>query len=140
MIEPSVALQTALRSTLLATPAVMALVEPTNIRAGSSRPDKTPCVILANGSTAYLGRAAGDQHLAQINLDVHIWAIEDGADTAKAIGFAVSQALLVMSLQHVDFEIDRFDQPRTIWLRDVQPELSLTHGVIEIEAVIRWRA
>jgi len=137
MIEPSVALQTALRSTLIADPTVTALVHPDHIRAG--RPDRFPCVIMSGGSTQYLGKASGDQHLARVNLDLHIWAIEDGADTAKAIGFAVSRAVIGMPDDQDGCAIDHLDQPRVIWLRDVQPELSYTHGVLEIEAVIRWR-
>lgn len=137
MIEPSVALQTALRRTLIADPAVTALVQPEHIRAG--RPDRFPCVIMSGGSTHYLGKASDDQHLARVNLDLHIWATEDGADTAKAIGFAVSRAVIGMPDDQDGFAIDHLDQPRVIWLRDVQPELSYTHGVLEIEAVIRWR-
>ena len=38
------------------------------------------------------------------------------------------------------FDIDQLDLPRVIWMRDPQPELAYTHGVIEVEAVIRWRA
>ncbi|PVA06112.1 DUF3168 domain-containing protein [Thalassorhabdomicrobium marinisediminis] len=140
MIEPSIALQTALRSTLIADPAVTALVQPDQIRSGSTRPDKAPCVILAGASTEYLGKAPGAQHLARVSLDLHIWAIEDGADTAKAIGFAVSQALIGMSDEQAGFEIDELDQPRMVWLRDPQPELSYTHGVLDVEAVIRWQA
>tara|TARA_R110002049_G_scaffold10127_1_gene50169 strand:- start:133851 stop:134273 length:423 start_codon:yes stop_codon:yes gene_type:complete len=140
MIEPSVALQTALRATLIAAPAVTALVQPDRIRAGSTRPDRFPCIIMAGASTHYLGRASGDQHLARINLDCHVWAIEDGADTAKAIGFAASKALISMADDQDGFSIDQLDQPRIVWLRDPQPELAYTHGVIEVEAVIRWRA
>lgn len=139
MIEPSVALQTALRTALISDPAVIALVQPDRIRSGSTRPDKHTCVIMGNGSTQYLGRASGGQHLARVNLDCHVWAIEDGPDTAKAIGFAVSRAVIAMPDAQDGFDIDHLDQPRVIWLRDVQPELSYTHGVIEIEAVIRWR-
>ena len=139
MLEPSVALQTALRTQLVADSNVTAFVSPANIRAGSTRPDKTPCVILAGGQTQFLGRAAGDQYLAQVNLDVHIWAIEDGADTAKAIGFAVLKAVLAMDDQQDGFAIDNLDQPRLIWLRDPQPELAYTHGILDLEAVIRWR-
>lgn len=137
MIEPSVALQTALRATLISDPAVTALVQPEHIRTG--RPDRFPCVIMSGGSTQYLGRASGGQHLARVNLDCHVWAVEDGADTAKAIGFAVSRAVIALADAQEGFTIDQLDQPRVIWLRDVQPELSYTHGVIEIEAVIRWR-
>lgn len=138
MIEPSVSLQTALRSTLIADSAVTALVQPDRIRAGSTRPDKFPCVIMAGASTEYLGKASGGQHMARVNLDLHIWAIEDGADTAKAIGFAVSRSIIGMADDQDGFAIDQLDMPRTIWLRDPQPELSYVHGVIEIEAVIRW--
>ena len=138
MIEPSVALQTALRSTLIADPTVTALVQPNEIRAGSTRPENAPCVILSAGSTEYMGKASGNQHLARISIDLHIWAIEDGADTAKAIGFAVSKALVGMEDIQAGFEIDELDQPRMIWLRDPQPEKAYTHGVIDVEAVIRW--
>ena len=137
MIEPSVSLQTALRAALIADPAVTALVQPEHIRAG--RADRFPCMIMSGGSTQYLGRASGGQHLARVNLDLHVWAVEDGPDTAKAIGFAVSRAVIAMPDVQQGFTIDHLDQPRTIWLRDVQPELSYTHGVIEIEAVIRWK-
>lgn len=139
MIEPSVAIQTALRSTLIADSAVTALVQPDRIRSGSTRPDKYPCVIMGHGQTAYLGRASGGQYMARVNLDVHIWAIEDGADTAKAIGFAVSRAVIGMADEQDGFAIDQLDQPRIVWLRDPQPELAYTHGVLEIEAVIRWK-
>lgn len=137
MIEPSVSLQTALRTTLITDTAVTALVQPEHIRAG--RPDRFPCVIMSGGSTQYLGKASSDQHLARVNLDLHVWATEDGEDTAKAIGFAVSRAVITMPDEQDGFTIDHLDQPRMIWLRDVQPELSYTHGVLEIEAVLRWR-
>lgn len=140
MIEPSVAFQTAIRQQLIAEAAVTALVQPDSIRAGSTRPDKTPCVILAAASTEYLGRAAGEQHLARISLDIHVWAIEDGADTAKAIGFAVCRSIIGMDDDQDGFAIDQLDQPRMIWLRDPQPELAYTHGILDLEAVIRWRA
>ena len=140
MIEPSVALQTALRGTLIADPAVRALVQPDRIRAGYTRPDRFPCVIMGHAQTHYLGRASGEQHLARVNLDVHIWAIEDGADTAKAIGFAVAKTLINMADHQDGFDIDQLDLPRVIWMRDPQPELAYTHGVIEVEAVVRWRA
>jgi hypothetical protein len=139
MIEPSVAFQTAVRQHLIADTTVTALVQPANVRAGSTRPDKQPCIILAGASTQYLGRAAGDQHMARVSLDLHIWAIEDGADTAKAIGFAVCRSIAAMLDEQDGFAIDELDQPRMIWLRDPQPELAYTHGVLDLEAVIRWR-
>ncbi|WP_127559063.1 DUF3168 domain-containing protein [Nioella ostreopsis] len=138
MIEPSVALQTAIRAKLIADPAVTALVAPDHIRAGSTRPDRTPCVILVGGQTQYLGRASGSQLCARVFFDLHIWALEDGPDTAKAIGHAAALALINLD-DAAGIEIDTFDMPRTIWLRDPQPELAYTHGIMDLEAVVRWR-
>ena len=140
MIEPAVALRTALRQQLIADPAVTALVQPDQVRAGSTRPGDQPCVIIRDGQTEYLGRAAGDQHLARVFLDVHVWAIEDGPETAKRIGWAVTEAILTLPWQLGEITIDEIEHPSTLWMRDPQPERSWTHGVIEIDAVIRWRA
>ena len=138
IVEPSIALQTAIRAALIADPAIAALVQPQNIRAGSTRPDKTPCIILAGGQTQYLGRASGSQLVARVFLNLHIWAIEDGPDTAKAIGHAAANALIDMR-EADGIEIDEFDQPRVIWMRDPQPELAYVHGVMNLEAVMRWK-
>lgn len=138
MIEPSLAYQTAVRAALIASPEVVALVPADHIRAGSTRPDKLPCIILGDAQTEFLGRASGSQFLARVFLTLHIWAIEDGADSAKAIGFAVLKALTDAPAV-TDFGIDEHAMPSVIWLRDPQPERSYTHGVVQLEAVARWR-
>lgn len=137
MLEPSLALQTALRAALIAAPEVLALVPADHVRAGSTQADKMPCIIFTGGQTEYLGRAGGAQHVARVFLDLNIWAVENGADTAKAIGMAVLNALATIPATD-GFEIDEFTKPRIVWLRDPQPELAYTHGVLSIEAVIRW--
>ncbi|MDW4548837.1 DUF3168 domain-containing protein [Defluviimonas sp. D31] len=137
MIEPSLAYQTAVRAALIASPDVSALVPVDHIRAGSTRPDKLPCIILGDGQTEFLGRASGSQFLARVSLTVHIWAIEDGADTAKAIGFAVCNALADAPAT-TGFAIDEHAMPSTIWIRDPQPERTHCHGVAQLEAVVRW--
>ena len=137
MIEPCLAYQTAVRAALIADADVTALVPADHIRAGSTRPDKLPTVILGDGQTEFLGRASGSQFLARVTLTLHIWAIEDGADTAKAIGFAVMNALTDAPAA-VGFAIDEHEMPNVIWLRDPQPEQSYTHGIAQLEAVIRW--
>jgi hypothetical protein len=135
--EPSVEFQTAVRAQLIASPGVIALVRPELIRAGWHRPDGQPCVILTGGQTEYLGQASGSQHMARVYLDLHIWAIEGGPDTAKAIGWQITQALIGFT-GTADLFVDEFDQPRVTWLRDVQPELCFVHGILSLEAVIRW--
>lgn len=137
MIEPTLALQTAIRAALIASPAVTSLVDPDNIRGGTTRPDKIPAIIMGSGQTMFLGNASGSQYLARVILDLHIWALEDGADTAKAIGFAVSDVLKETPAA-TGFSFDEFSLPAVRWMRDPDPAQSYTHGVITVEAVIRW--
>ena len=138
MIEPTLALQTAIRSALLASPDVMALVPADQIRAGSSRPDKLPAIMMAGGQSKLLGIAAGSQYAARAILDIHVWAIEDGADTAKAIGFAACNVLKDAPAS-TDMTIDEWQKPAVRWMRDPDPELAYTHGVLTVECVMRWQ-
>lgn len=137
MIEPSLALQAAIGNVLIADPAVTAHVDPAHIRGGSMRPDHFPSVIMGNGQTVFLGNAAGSQYVAHVYLDVHIWTIEDGAAKAKAIGFAVSNALKDAPAV-TGFSIDEFSKPAFRWMRDPDPAQSYCHGVMTVEAVMRW--
>lgn len=137
MIEPTLALQSAIRSALIAAPAVKALVPADHIRAGSTRPDKMPSIITAGAQTIFLGNAAGGQYVARVFLDLHIWALEDGADTAKAIGFAVSN-VLKEAPDAAGFSFDEFNLPAIRWMRDPDPDISYTHGVLTVECIVRW--
>jgi uncharacterized protein DUF3168 len=139
MFEPSIALKTAVRSALIADQAVVDLVPVENIRAGSTRPDKTPAIIFGHSQTQHLGRAAGDWYLTRVFLTLHVWAVEDGAEAAQAIGHAVSTALWD-SPNTSDCGLDEYERPSFQWLRDPQPEQSFSHGIATVEAVIRWRA
>ncbi|MEP9373530.1 DUF3168 domain-containing protein [Mesorhizobium sp. KR1-2] len=135
MIEPTLALQTAIRAALIATPAVAALVEPANIRAGSTRPGDTPCIIMANGTTALHGHDYTAQRAAWVNLDLHIWTLDAGEDAAKEIAFAVSNAL-DKRLRVEGGYCDHFRVTNAIYPRD--PDPAYGHGVLSVEALIRW--
>jgi len=137
VIEPTLALQTAIRSALIAAPAVTALVDPDRIRGGSTRPGTVPAIIMSGGRTIFLGNASGAQYLARVFLDLHIWAVEDGADTAQAIGFAVSN-VLKEAPDAAGFSFDEFGLPAIRWMRDPEPAVAYTHGVFTVEAVMRW--
>lgn len=139
MLDPVLAFQTAVRAALVASPDILALVQADQIRAGATRPDRLPSVILSDAKTEFLGCAAGSQRLARVYLMLHVWALEDGADTARQIGAAVYQALQFGPADTVEISVDDWQQPRVVWLRDPKPELSLTHGVMTLEAVVRWR-
>lgn len=137
MIEPTLALQTAIRSALIASPKVATLVSADQIRSGSTRPDKLPTIIMSDGQTIFLGNAAGSQYMARVFIDLHVWALEDGTDIAKAIGFAICNALKIAP-EADGFSIDEFDLPSVRWMRDPDPDKYFTHGIVTVEAVLRW--
>lgn len=139
MIEPRLALRAAVRNALVNDPAVTALVQPDRIRSGSTRPENMPVIILAGEHTLFLGRAAGGQLLARVYMDTHIWGPDNGADLAFTIGGAVAGALFNAPGSDI-ITIDDYARPLIRWMRDPAPERTLTHGVVEIEAVVRWAA
>ena len=94
MIEPSLALQTAIRQRLSDDASVLALVAAGSIRDGATRPDRFPSIIVGDGSV----QMEGDQYAGHLNvtvrIDLHIWTLEDGLSGAKAIAAAVWTSLM----------------------------------------------
>ena len=139
-MEPSLILQTVIRDTLLASQAVTDLVQPDHIREGSTRPDNFPTIILADPQTINLGRDDAGQYLTRCYLDIHIWAMQGGANLARQIGAMVTAALwdapagLTFTNDH-----DAYVRPSFRYLRDPDPDRAYTHGVATVEAVIGWR-
>ncbi|OWU84465.1 hypothetical protein ATO6_12285 [Oceanicola sp. 22II-s10i] len=138
MIEPSIAFQTAVRTALVTDPAVSALVPANSVRAGSTRPENLPCIILANPVTQHLGRTACGGYLTRVLINLHIWALEEGADMARQIGGAVSLALWDAP-PTAEVGIDAFERPSFSFMRDPDPQLAYCHGVGTVEGAIRWR-
>lgn len=136
MTDPSITLQTALRGALIDHPAVNALVPADHIRAGSTRPNGTPCIILAAPQTINLGRASGGAYLTRCYIDLHIWAIEDGADMARQIGAAVALALWDSPLPVQD--VNEYERPSFRYMRDPDPEQAYCHAVASVSCVVRW--
>lgn len=136
MLEPSLALQAALKELLSADPAVSALVAADSIRSDDMRPDELPSILFGNGTVQMLGYGSGRQFHARVFMDLHIWTLQDGPDRAETIGFAVANALLEGPDDGEDFQFDEFDHTRTVWPRDPDPRFG--HGVMSVEAVIRW--
>ncbi|MDQ0421112.1 hypothetical protein J2045_002139 [Peteryoungia aggregata LMG 23059] len=135
MIEPTLALQTAIRTALIADPAVSALVPASHIRAGGSRPDKTPCIIMSDGNTALHGQDYTAQRAAWVYMDLHIWTLDAGEDAAKELAFAVTTALdKTMTIE--GGYCDHFRVTASRFPRD--PDPAYGHGVLSVEALIRW--
>lgn len=138
MITPDIEFQTAIRAALITEPAVTGLVPAGNIRAGSTRPNNLPCIILANPQMINLGRTAGGSYLTRVFIDLHVWALEDGADMARQIGTAVSVALWDTP-ETSEVGIDEYTRPSFAFTRDPDPERAYCHGVGTVEGVIRWK-
>ncbi|MGG7577346.1 DUF3168 domain-containing protein [Rhizobium sp. Nf11,1] len=137
MIEPTLALQTAIRSRLIGRPEVMALLkdDSTCVRSGSTRPDKTPCIIMSDGNTALHGRDYTAQRAAWVYLDLHIWILDAGQDAVKEIAGTVIAAL-DKPLNFEGCDCDHFRVTRSTFPRD--PDPAYGHGVLSVEAFIRW--
>lgn len=136
MIEPTLALQTAIRTALVTAPDMTALVPETHIRAGSTRPDKTPCIIMSDGNTALHGHDYASQRTAWVYLDLHIWTLDAGEDAAKEIAGAAMNALDKRSLAIEGGYCDHFRVTASRFPRDPNPAYG--HGVLSVEALIRW--
>lgn len=135
MIEPTLALQTAIRAALVGSPAVTALVPAGHIRSGSTRPDKTPAIIMSDGTTALHGHDYTAQRTAWVFMDLHIWTLNAGEDAAKEIAGAATSAL-DRPLSFDGCQCDHFRVTASRFPRD--PDPAFGHGVLSVEALIRW--
>ena len=138
MVDPSIILKTAIREKLIADPNVTALVNADHIRTGSTVPDHFPSIIMGHAQTTNLGRS-GEQNITRVYVDLHIWAIEDGAEIAQAIGAAVANALWDDPVG-AESDIDSYERPSFNYMRDPDPDKAYTHGVASVATITRWSA
>lgn len=136
MFESTLALQTAIRGALVGAPAVAALVPSDHIRSGSTRPDKTPAIIMSDGNTELAGHDYTAQRTAWVYLDLHIWTLNAGEDAAKEIAGAVTAAL-DKPLNFEGCECDHLRVTASRFPRD--PDPAYGHGVLAVAALIRWK-
>lgn len=135
MFEPTLALQTAIRTALVNAPGVLALVPADHIRSGSTRPDNIPAIIMSDGNTANGGHDYASQRTAWVYLDLHIWTLDAGQDAAKEIAGVVTAAL-DKPLMFEGCACDHFRVTASRFPRDPDPRYG--HGVLSVEALIRW--
>lgn len=136
MIEPILALQTAIRSRLVNKPEITALVPASNIRSGSTQPNQKPCIILSDGNTSLHGHDYTAQRTAWVYLDLHIWTLNTGQDAAKEIAGVVMSSLSKENLLIEGGYCDQFRITNTRFPRD--PDPAYGHGILSVEALIRW--
>lgn len=130
MTEPSLALQTAIRARLIASPHVMELVDPPNIRDGDTRPEEFPSIILGNGQVETAGHY-GSYRNVTVYLDLHIWA--ETLEGAKTLGALANKALFA-PLDVPGFDLtDGLRIERYIYMRDPS---GCGHGVVSVQALM----
>ena len=130
MTEPSLALQTAIRARLIASPFVMELVDPPNIRDGDPRPSAFPSIILGNMQVEVAGHYRAYRNVT-VYLDLHIWG--ETPEAAKIVGAAVSKALFdAPDVPGFDLT-DGLRTERSIYMRDPS---GCGHGVVSLRALM----
>lgn len=129
-MDPSLAMQKALRARLVAASAVTALVPAANILDKNNRPEVFPSIIIGEGQTV-----PGEGIMRQRHVtfgDLHIWHAEPGLVQSKAVAGAIRQAL-VAPLYDVDwYKVADLRIISTRFMRD--PDGIHSHGVVSIEA------
>jgi len=134
MSEPTLALQTAIRSRLISTPAVTTLVPASRIIEGPTRPERFPSIIFGSGQTVFAGRAYSWRHVWAY-LDIHIWTLEGGTEAARRIANEIDRAL-VPPLTVPGFELlgGNFNVTAARFFRD--PDALHGHGVMSVQALL----
>ncbi|MCC6736517.1 MAG: DUF3168 domain-containing protein [Bauldia sp.] len=136
MIDPSLALQAAIRQRLATTSAVTALVPADAIFDRHGRPERFPCVLLGEGQTLY--SHLWDTYADTVFADLHIWAEEPGLSGAKAIAGAIREALLDGALTVADHRVSDLAVASARFLRD--PGGLHSHGILTVEALMQRAA
>lgn len=131
-MEPSLDLQKAIRTRLVASSAVTALVAASSILDRNSLPAPNPSIIIGEGQTVPGDDLTRKHH--GVYLDLHIWKEESGLAGCKQIVGAVRDALTErfwnLDNHHVaDLRIDG-----TRFLRD--PGGQHSHAVMTLYAVL----
>ena len=132
VVEPSLALQTAIRARLIASPHIMELVEPPNIRDGDTRPEAMPSIIIGAGQVETEGHYNNYRNVTCF-LDLHIWTEGEALDHVKAIGWAVHNAI-GREIDVPGFDLtDGIRVERATYMRDPS---KCAHGVLSLRALM----
>lgn len=135
-IEPSLAMQGAIYSALVAAPAVTGLVPATSIFDRRIRPELFPCIIVGDANTVLEPVTLARRHV-RVFADVHIWTEESGLETVKTIAGNAS-ATLHTRPSIAGFHVADWKVTGTRFLRDPGGEFG--HAVMSIEALLNEAA
>lgn len=127
-MEPSLAIQAAIRTRLVASSAVTSLVPAASILDRNARPVPFPSIIIGEGQSVPDEGIARNRH--EVFADLHIWAAEPGLAQSKTIAGAIRAALAdgrwtVPGLHVIDLQI-----ASSRFMRD--PDGLHSHGIVSL--------
>jgi hypothetical protein len=133
--DPSLALQKVIRSRLIASPELMALVQASHVMDANGRPEIMPAVYIGEGQTIFRRWDAATSHAT-----LHVWFQEPGLVQCKEAVSAVVTALRIDAQRDGVLLIDGFivhdmQATQTQYLRD--PHGSFSHGVVTVAAIVK---
>ncbi|WP_314945905.1 DUF3168 domain-containing protein [Bradyrhizobium cosmicum] len=135
--DPSLALQKAIRTRLIASPELMALVQAEHVMDANGRPEIMPAVYIGEGQTIFR-RWDTTTHAT-----LHVWFQEPGLVQCKEAVSAIVAALRVDAQAAGVLPIDGFTVhdmqiTQTRYMRD--PHGSYSHGIVTVAAIVQPRA
>lgn len=134
LVEPSLALQTAIRQRLVGTPSVVALVQPVAIFDRSSRPERFPCIVIGEGMTVRENVTLAPRHFRAF-ATIHLWTKTDDLATTKGLAWAVARAIRTPPRPSLEgWHTLLLDVDDARYMRDPKPELS--HAVMTVSALV----
>lgn len=133
MTEPSLALQTLVRSRLVASLDLFPLVPASGILDKSDRPEVFPCILIGEGQT--LPGSLIDRSDFEAVLDLHLWTREPGLATVKTIAGTVRAALATGPWEIDGFHVADLRITSSRFMRD--PAGPYGHAVITVEALMK---
>jgi hypothetical protein len=133
MTEPSLAVQTAIRSQLVGASSVTTLVDAASIFDRTTRPERLPCIIVGDGQTVNVSKSYPRRHV-RVYSDLHLWTEENGLALVKALAGAVYGALaniipILTDCRCLDCEISEAK-----FIRD--PAGKHGHAVVTFQALV----
>lgn len=132
-VEPTLAIQKALRSRLIASPAVTALVPVGNVALDARRPEAMPCIVIGPANVSFGDNF--DQFFDEVFCDIHLWSNESGISSLKPIAAAIRGAVESGQWIVEGHNAIRVTMANARYLRD--PDGIHVHGVLSIEAILK---
>lgn len=83
-VEPSLAVQSAIRNRLINSPSVMARVDPAAIVDSTARPERYPCILLGESQTVDASKSWPRRH-TRVYTTLHIWTKGPDLTSTKSI-------------------------------------------------------